>query len=146
MKTRNVGFVALACALIGGFLGAQTTRQTTLPTTLFSAAELVARPSAVGDSTPIVRSPTGTLDEFEMHLTTLNPGQRPHAPHQHPYEELVILKEGTLEVTVKDKTMPMPAGSVLFLAPNEMHGWVNSGTTPAKYVIVTWKTPKSVAK
>jgi hypothetical protein len=32
-----------------------------------------------------------------MHITTLNPGEVPHAPHKHADEEVLCLKEGTLE-------------------------------------------------
>ena len=45
-----------------------------------------------------MQQPTATLDELEIHITTLNKGETPHAPHQHPDEELVIVKEGTVEV------------------------------------------------
>ena len=43
---------------------------------------------------------TATLDELECHITTLNPGETPHPPHKHPDEELVIVKEGTVESLV----------------------------------------------
>ena len=45
----------------------------------------------------VLRAPTATLDELEYHVTTLNPGQSPHPPHQHPNEELIIVKEGAVE-------------------------------------------------
>ena len=35
--------------------------------------------------------------ELELHVTTLNPGFASHPPHKHPNEELVILREGTVE-------------------------------------------------
>ena len=51
----------------------------------------------VGVSRQFFRSPTATLDELECHVTTLNPGESSHPPHKHPDEELVIIKEGTVE-------------------------------------------------
>ncbi len=45
----------------------------------------------------VMRTPTPTLDELEIHISTLSPGKSPHAPHQHEHEELLIVKEGTLE-------------------------------------------------
>ena len=50
-----------------------------------------------GKGHAIFASPTATLDELEMHVTHLPPGQAPHPPHSHADEELVIIKEGTLE-------------------------------------------------
>lgn len=125
---------------------AQTTATTAvLPSKAFIWGELVPRNSDFGQSRSMFRSPTATLDELEVHATTLNPGQRPHAPHQHPYEEMVVLKQGTLEATVNGKVIPLTEGSVLYLAPNDLHGWQNTGAAPATYFIITWKTPRSAA-
>ena len=52
---------------------------------------------AYGSTRAFFRAPTATLAELEMHVTTLNPGQTSHAPHQHVNEELIIIKEGTIE-------------------------------------------------
>ena len=41
------------------------------------------------------------------------------------------------------RTFPVPAGSIIFLAPNDLHGWKNVGTTNASYAIITWKTAKT---
>jgi quercetin dioxygenase-like cupin family protein len=91
------------------------------------------------------RSRTATLEELEMHATVLNPGQRPHPPHQHPYEEMLVLREGELEATVNERVIRLAAGSVLFIAPNEMHGWRNTGALPATYYIITWRTDRTGA-
>ena len=50
-----------------------------------------------GERRTVFDAPTPTLERFECHITTLNPGESPHAAHQHPEEELMILKEGTVE-------------------------------------------------
>ncbi|HSV15474.1 MAG TPA: cupin domain-containing protein [Tepidisphaeraceae bacterium] len=118
-----------------------TTRPTTLPSQVFNWNEMAAKTTAAGERRALTQLPTATLDELEMHITTLNPGQQAHAPHRHPHEELILLKEGTLEAMINDQLIPMPAGSVLFIAPNDLHVVKNVGTTPATYFIVTWKTP-----
>ena len=48
----------------------------------------------IGETRAILRGRTATLDELEMHVTTLNPGEASHPPHKHPNEELVILDKG----------------------------------------------------
>src|SRR3954453_18031567 len=45
----------------------------------------------------VMRTPPPTLGELEIHISTLQPGKSPRAPHQHEHEELLIVKEGTLE-------------------------------------------------
>jgi quercetin dioxygenase-like cupin family protein len=116
-----------------------------LPSKAFLWEDLEVREQATGKLRPMFRSPTATLDELEMHATQLNPGQRPHPPHQHPYEEMLVLREGTLEATVNERVINLSAGSVLFIAPNDLHGWQNKGTTPANYYIITWRTPRTAS-
>src|SRR5580765_4052402 len=84
-----------------------TTKPTTAPATLASSPfnwnDLAIRSVAFGQQRPVFRSPTATLDELEVHITTLNPGQEPHPPHRHAYEEMMLLKEGSLEATVNGR-------------------------------------------
>ena len=76
-----------------------------------------------------------------MHVTTLNPSLASHAPHTHPNEEVVILKEGTLEVYSNGDTVTVGPGSVLFFASNQSHGVRNVGTAPATYHVINWRSP-----
>ena len=94
-----------------------------------------------GLSKPIFKSRTATLDELEMHVTHLPPGKVPHPPHRHPEEELVILKEGTLEVLQGDKTSRVGPGAVIFQASNQLHGVRNVGDVPATYYVMRWASP-----
>ncbi len=106
---------------------------------------MTERPNAYGTVRSIVRAPTPTLEELEMHITTLNPGQTSHAPHQHPNEELIILREGTVEALVHGEWKRLGPGSIIFQASNELHGIRNVGNGPAAYHVVNWKTTKTPA-
>ncbi|HEY0682000.1 MAG TPA: cupin domain-containing protein [Steroidobacter sp.] len=88
-----------------------------------------------------LRAPTATLDELELHVTTLPAGATSHAPHKHPNEELVIVKEGTVEVLVDGQLKRVGPGSVVFNASNQMHSLRNIGEGPATYHVINWKTP-----
>lgn len=79
----------------------------------------------------------------DMHITTLMPGQMPHAPHQHEWEELIMLQTGTLEVTVLGKSTRIGPGSVAYVHSNEEHGWNNVGDSPAQYFVLAVGRPKS---
>jgi uncharacterized cupin superfamily protein len=92
-----------------------------------------------------MRAPTATLDELELHVTTLQAGTTSHAPHKHANEELVIIKEGTVEVLVDGQLKRVGPGSVVFNASNQMHSLRNVGTGPATYHVINWKTPASKA-
>lgn len=62
------------------------------------------------------RAPTATLDELELHVTSLPAGELSHPAHKHPNEELVIVKEGTVEVLVNGQLQRVGPGSVIFNA------------------------------
>jgi quercetin dioxygenase-like cupin family protein len=89
----------------------------------------------------VFRAPTATLDELEMHVTTLAPGKSPHPPHKHPEEELIIIKEGQLETLLNGATQRVGPGAVIFQASNQLHGITNVGETPAVYYVIRWSSP-----
>jgi quercetin dioxygenase-like cupin family protein len=77
--------------------------------------------------------PTGEL--VELHETTVQPGMMPHAAHQHPHEEFILVREGTIDFLYGGESHRLTPGSVGYTAPNEMHGFQNAGTVPATYFI-----------
>jgi quercetin dioxygenase-like cupin family protein len=109
-------------------------------------AKLEFKPSKVGGRRDVINSPTTTLANFSVHVTTLNPGQAPHAPHHHADEEIVVVKEGALDVTQKEVTTRATKGSIIFCASNDEHGWRNAADTTTTYYVIraiTEKVPQS---
>jgi XRE family transcriptional regulator, regulator of sulfur utilization len=104
-----------------------------------------AKKTEVGELRQVVREPTRTLDELEMHITTLNPHTASHPPHTHPNEEMVIVKEGTLRAHVNGRETVVGPGSVLFFASMQPHAVQNIGDTPATYFVINWQIPKPPA-
>ena len=60
-----------------------------------------------------------------------------HPPHQHLREEMMLVREGTMELTISGKPMTgwVPA-DVGFIGSNEIHNAKNVGTVRAQYFIV----------
>lgn len=73
---------------------------------------------------------------IEMHQTELAPGEAPHPPHHHLHDEFILIREGTLEVTIDGRKTTLGPGSIAYAASNVEHGWRNSGTTPASYFVI----------
>jgi quercetin dioxygenase-like cupin family protein len=96
------------------------------------------RPATFGSGRQFFKGPTATLEQLDVHVTTLNPGQAPHPPHQHANEELIIVKEGTVEFLQNGEWKKAGAGSVIFVAPNQLHGLRNPGPGPATYHVISW--------
>ena len=129
-----------ATLLLAAAVASQTQSQV-MSSRVIDWSSMTTRSTNVGAVRDLFRSPTATLDELEMHVTTLNAGLASHAPHTHPNEEVVILKEGTLEVYSNGDTVTVGAGSVLFFASNQSHGVRNVGTGPATYHVINWRSP-----
>jgi quercetin dioxygenase-like cupin family protein len=142
MITRRDLGVALAGAVLALAGSALTTAQSSvMDSTIFDWNSMTARETKVGSVRQVVQRPTATLDELEIHITTLNPGQTSHAPHQHADEEIVIIKEGTVESLVNGQQKRVGPGSIVFQAANQMHGIRNVGDGPATYHVVKWNSP-----
>jgi len=102
-------------------------------------------PAPKGRANQVFRNPTATLDELELHVTTLPAGQDSHPPHKHPDEELIIIKQGTLDAMVNGVTRRVGPGSVIFQAANQLHAIKNVGDTPAVYHVIRWNSPGMLA-
>ena len=83
----------------------------------------------------IARGTVPTGERIELHETTVAPGKMPHPAHQHPHEEFILVREGTIDFLYNGESHILGPGSVGYTAPNEMHGFKNVGSTPATYFI-----------
>jgi len=89
-----------------------------------------------GTSRAVFDGVTHTGYHVDLHETELAPGAAPHAPHRHEHEEMIMLREGTLEVMIEGNVNTVGPGSVVYAASNELHGWKNVGTTKAQYFVI----------
>jgi mannose-6-phosphate isomerase-like protein (cupin superfamily) len=109
---------------------------TALASGTFDHDALPARTNGPNQVRPILQGQTHTGTPIELHETELAPGQAPHPPHHHVHEEMLMIRDGTLEVTIGDKKTNLGPGSAAYVASNEHHGWRNVGTSRAKYFVL----------
>ncbi|GAA4397921.1 hypothetical protein GCM10023187_07880 [Nibrella viscosa] len=104
---------------------------------------------------PVIRKPTsdqrlileGETRDFrhmEVHATTLPARQAPHPAHKHDDEELIIVKEGELTVTIEGKAKTLGPGSVALMLPGDEHGFENKGNTPVTYYVMRYASREPV--
>jgi XRE family transcriptional regulator, regulator of sulfur utilization len=120
--------------------------QPVLGPTVFEWEQMKPVKTATGEVRSLYKGPTATVDELEMHVSTLNPGLASHPPHRHVNEELIILREGECETLSNGKWIRVSPGSVVFNASNSLHGFRNIGSVPAVYHVINWspnKEPKT---
>jgi mannose-6-phosphate isomerase-like protein (cupin superfamily) len=111
---------------------------TILPTTDVDWDSLVPRDTAVGQMRQVFDNPTTTLDKLELHVTTLNPGKESHPPHHHPWEEMLLIKDGEFEVNINGKQQHAGPGCLVFFASNDPHNARNAGSTPGTYYVINF--------
>ena len=132
--------LVLATATILGSAAAITLAQTSAKPVLRSAVfnwdGFNAQPTKTGSRRQCFDAPTATLERLECHVTTLNPGEAPHAGHHHPEEEVIIVKAGALEAVQNGQTNLVEAGGIIFEASNEPHSLRTPGTDQAVYYVL----------
>ena len=87
-------------------------------------------------SRQILRTRTHSGYRLDIHESEVPPGEAPHPPHQHVHEELMLVREGTMDVTIAGATTRLGPGSCAYVASNQMHGWRNVGTGTARYFVL----------
>jgi mannose-6-phosphate isomerase-like protein (cupin superfamily) len=73
---------------------------------------------------------------LEVHETDLAPGELPHPAHHHLHEEMFLIREGTIEVTINGRSQKVGPGGVAFIASGDEHGIRNAGHTHAQYFVI----------
>ncbi|MGA7411804.1 MAG: cupin domain-containing protein [Bryobacteraceae bacterium] len=109
-----------------------------LPSKCYSYDSLTAKtnPETHNQARGVLDGQTHTGLPIELHITTLAAGQMPHPPHQHVHEEIIMLQEGALEVTILGQSTRIGPGSIAYVRSNDLHGWKNVGTGPAQYFVL----------
>ena len=97
--------------------------------------DLTVRPTGKNRSRAVLNGKTVKGFPIEMHETELAPGEMPHPAHHHEHVEILLMREGSIEVSIGSTVTVLGPGSVVYVAPNEEHGWKNVGTTPAHYFV-----------
>jgi quercetin dioxygenase-like cupin family protein len=107
-----------------------------LPSKICSFDDLPVHTSGENQTRPVLEGDTHSGVRIELHETELPPGGAPHPPHHHVHEEMILIREGTMEVTIAGRSAKLAPGSVAYVASNEEHGWRNAGTTRAHYFVL----------
>jgi mannose-6-phosphate isomerase-like protein (cupin superfamily) len=141
MKTRKELNLVLLTALTAAGLAAlaQSGTISVMTSTATEWNSVEAKTNATGSSRKFIEGPTSTLDLLECHASTLNPGATNHVILRRPDDEVIIVKEGTIEAFVNDKWIRVGPGSVIFNAANVPQAMRNVGDGPATYHVVMFR-------
>jgi quercetin dioxygenase-like cupin family protein len=147
MITQRDLLIGVASVLAGAAIVslAQSAGKPIMRSSVFNWDNLQVEATKSGERRSVFDAPTRTVEELECHITTLNPGQASHPAHRHPEEEVMIIREGTLESVQNGRTNRVEAGGIIFEAANELHGVRNIGAGRATYYVFKW-VPHDLAR
>lgn len=114
-----------------------------LPAKAYPFSELPVQSRGGNQFRPVLDGETHTGFHIELHETRLAPGGRPHPPHHHVHEEIFLIREGALAVTLGGKTTRIGPGSVAYVASNVEHGIRNVGNAFAEYFVIALGTNRA---
>lgn len=107
-----------------------------LQTKAYLFNELPATTNGQNKQRRLFTGKTHTGFKLESHQSDIAPGEVNHAPHRHLREEMMLVREGTMELTVSGKPMRLGPGDVGYIGSNEIHNAKNVGAGRAQYFIV----------
>jgi len=115
---------------------ARRSENTGLPSKVYSFESLSLQTSGQNAFRPILGGKTHEGFRVALHETDLAPGAMPHPPHHHEYEEVFLIREGLLQVTIGERSSNLGPGSVAYIGSNEEHGIRNVGHSHAQYFVL----------
>lgn len=107
-----------------------------VPSKLYRFKDLPVRARGQSNFRDVLEGTTHSGLEIELHETELGPGETPHPPHRHRHEEMFLIREGELDVTIGSRTERLGPGSVAFVAASDWHEIRNAGPGSAQYFVV----------
>ena len=131
------------CALLPALLAARAgaASDDVLLSNVYNFESLPAKVENGNTFRPILEGVTHEGYHLELHETDLAPGTMPHPAHHHAHEEIFLIREGTLAVTINRMSSTFGPGSVAYIASNQEHGIRNVGNTHAQYFVLELGTP-----
>lgn len=128
--------LALMLPTVLASVGLRAQGQSRLPSEVYVFQDLPVRHSNKLDYSPIVSGSTVDGCKVSVHESSLAAQSEPHPPHHHNGEEIFLMLEGVLEVTINGKSSRISRGSVAFIGSGDQHGIRNPGEIPARYYVI----------
>lgn len=127
--------IILALTLL---IGSSSIAQTdTLSSAVYNWSDVKPQKTATGEKRQVLKGSTLDLANLQIHTSTLGPGKTNHPPRAlNDHDELIIVKEGNLKITIKDSSKILgPGGLALIVAGDEQSFQNTSGKQTTYYVL-----------
>ncbi|MCB0633693.1 MAG: cupin domain-containing protein [Saprospiraceae bacterium] len=95
------------------------------------------------ESRKILEGTSPHFEYLEIHATTQFAGAKPSTAHANEdIEEVLIIKEGTVKVTIEGVSTILGPAGVILLMPQQMHSLENVGDGPLTYYVMRYRSKK----
>ena len=112
---------------------------------VYTWAELPTKESNQRVGRKIMEGTSTHFSFLEIHATTQQKGATPSPMHfQKNREEVIIVKEGLLKITINGKTEFLPAESVVLIPPMAEQMLENAGDGPLTYYVMIFTSKKEM--
>jgi (S)-ureidoglycine aminohydrolase len=125
-----------------GFISFSVMGQKTdsLPPKVYRWDSLAIKKQKSWTTRSVIEGSTTSLSWFEVTTITLEPGKTsPPSSVYYDLEELIIIKEGQVNITINGVSKKLGAGSIAFAMPRMVHTVRNTGNTKATYHLLKYK-------
>jgi mannose-6-phosphate isomerase-like protein (cupin superfamily) len=142
MNRRELGLALSAFAMLGNLSAEAQSGTSPEDTPKLLHSELFSY-----DKLPVKTAPNGMTSRAVVHgtLATGEFIEMPHPPHRHTHSELLLIRNGELQVDSDGKRGIVHAGDVIFTASAVLHSLKNVGAGPASYFVVAVGVQKALA-
>ena len=79
-------------------------------------------------------------EKLHFHITAIPAGERAHPAHTHSGVEAFYVLEGNGIIESEGETIPVSANQAVILDASHIHGLMNTGSVPMKYVVIIVKS------
>ncbi|WP_170863109.1 cupin domain-containing protein [Pseudozobellia thermophila] len=101
--------------------------------------------SELKEGRSILEGTSPHFEYIEMHATTQKPGATPGPAHANKdIEECLIVREGTMKVTIEGESRILGPEGVILLMPQQMHSVENVGDTDLTYYVLRYRARKAM--
>jgi len=75
-------------------------------------------------------------ERLRIHISEVGPGERSHPPHRHEGVEAFYMLAGAGTLEIDAERQRIAAGEAIVFDPTKLHGLVNSGDVPMRYIVI----------
>lgn len=126
--------------LVFNSFSAMAQKTDSLPPKVYHSDSLAIKKQKSWTTRSVIEGSTTSLSWFEVTTITLEPGKAsPPSSVYYDLEELIIVKEGQVNITINSVSKKLGPGSIAFAMPRMVHTIKNAGNTKATYYLLKYK-------